>query len=107
MSKEGSSIASCGEQKLIDACIKTDIAAVRNLLDQGIDVNCKFKKSSPLIQATLSGCFDLIKLLLERGADVSVKSRRGKTAKDYAEIRGRADMVRLLDEVCIFQTHSS
>ena len=106
MPKEGSSIASCGEKKLIEACIKSDFAAARNLLDQGVDVNCKIKHSSPLIQASLSGCFDLVKLLLERGADVSAKSvKRGKTAKHFAETRGLVDMVRLLDEVCIFQIH--
>jgi ankyrin repeat protein len=122
-------------QKLFDACIKSDIAAVRKLLDKGVDVN--WMDGAPLFQASYLGCFDLIKMLLDRGAqinhttdkaigwtslmmacscgysecirlllengaDMSVRSKKGETAIDLAMKCGFVDVVRLLNEVCIF-----
>jgi hypothetical protein len=40
---------------------------------------------------------------LERGADVSLKHNIGKTAKDWAVEKGHADIIQLLDEVCMLQ----
>jgi ankyrin repeat protein len=41
--------------------------------------------ATPLIAATVAGDLDLVKLLLEYGADSSVRDEAGMTAMDYAE----------------------
>ena len=50
-------------------------------------------------------CFDCVRVLLTRGADMSMKNKDGKTAKDLAEVHGHVNIVRMLDEVCIFQAY--
>jgi hypothetical protein len=57
-----------------DAARKGDAAAVKKLLDEGVDVNTKFRyNATALFYACDHGHLDVVKLLLDRGADMSVK----------------------------------
>src|SRR5436190_5835815 len=57
-----------------DAARKGDAAAVKKLLDDGVDVNTKFRYgATALSYACDRGHVDVVKLLLDRGADVNVK----------------------------------
>lgn len=52
---------------------------------------------TPLRAAAVSGRADVVRLLLERGADPDARSQDGKTARDLALDAGRDDIVAALD----------
>jgi ankyrin repeat protein len=55
------------------------------LLDRGVDVNQRYDNDlTTLMWAAAYGRDAAVKLLLERGADVSAHDNRGKTAADMA-----------------------
>jgi ankyrin repeat protein len=59
---------------LSEAARKGDAAAVKKLLDEGVDVNTKFRYNRTALSfAADRGNVDVVKVLLERGADVNVK----------------------------------
>ena len=57
-----------------DAARKGDAAAVRKLLDEGVDVNTRFRyDATALFYACDHGHLEVVKVLLDRGADMSIK----------------------------------
>ena len=59
---------------MAEAARKGDAAIVKQLLDQGVDVNTKFRyNATALSYASDRGHVDVVKLLIDRGADVNVK----------------------------------
>ena len=57
-----------------DAARKGDAVAVKKLLDEGVDVNTKFRyNATALFYACDHGHLEVVKVLLERGADLTVK----------------------------------
>lgn len=57
-----------------DAARKGDAAAVTKLLDEGVDVNTKFRyNATALFYACDHGHLDVVKVLLDRGAAMDVK----------------------------------
>ena len=61
-------------EALSAAARKGDVAAVKTLLDEGVDVNTKFRyNATALSYAADRGHVEVVKLLLDRGADVHVK----------------------------------
>jgi hypothetical protein len=61
-------------EQLQDAARKGDAAAVRKLLDDGVDVNTRFRyNATALFYACDHGHVDVVRLLLDRGADVNIK----------------------------------
>ena len=53
---------------------KGDAAAVKKLLDEGVDVNTKFRYDRTALSfAADRGHVDVVKVLLERGADINAK----------------------------------
>lgn len=57
-----------------DAARKGDAAAVKKLLDEGVDVNTKFRyNATALFYACDHGHLDVVKVLLDKGADLTVK----------------------------------
>jgi len=59
---------------LAEAARKGDAAAVKKLLDEGVDVNTKFRYgATALSYACDRGHLEVVKLLLDRGANVNVK----------------------------------
>jgi ankyrin repeat protein len=57
-----------------DAARKGDAAAVKKLLDEGVDVNTKFRyNATALFYACDHGHLEVVKVLLDKGADMSVK----------------------------------
>src|SRR5882762_4713488 len=61
-------------EALSDAVRKGDAAAVKKLLDEGVDVDTKYRYDrTPLSFACDRGHVEVVKLLLDRGADVNAK----------------------------------
>lgn len=85
---------------LMTAVKNNDVAGVRDLIKQGINVNeLDANNDAPLIIAAYKGYTDIVKLLLEAGADVTVVDPGMKaTALHAAAYAGRAEAAQLLIE---------
>lgn len=82
------------------AARKGDVAAVKALLDKGVDVNAKTNYgATALSYASDKGHTELIKLLIARGADVNVKDTfYGEVPLGWALSHGNVEVVKLLLE---------
>jgi ankyrin repeat protein len=61
-------------EQLQEAARKGDAATVKKLLDEGVDVNTKFRyNATALFYACDHGHVEVVKVLLDKGADMSVK----------------------------------
>ena len=86
-------------EALIKAAWSGDIVKVKELLaNKGIDVNSRMDKSgwTALILASTEGHCDVVKALLENGADVNAKDVVNNTALMCASMNGHTDAVKLL-----------
>ena len=90
---------------LQDTAVYGDIKMVRFMLDHGADVNAlEALGRTPLMYAAVSDALplDVVKLLIERGADVDAKSRHtkagdaGLTVLDIAKLNGDTPVAQLL-----------
>lgn len=72
----------------------------RLLLEAGADPNHLYEGGafSPLLAASAGGRVDMVRLLIDHGADVNLKSSQGKTALDWANEKGHADVAATLRE---------
>lgn len=68
---------------LHDAVWKDDGHSVGALLRQGVDVNCRDKGPTPLMTAVASLKVNMVRLLLQHGADVTATNRYGESVMDY------------------------
>jgi hypothetical protein len=84
--------------KFFEAVRKGDLAATTALLDQGADVNAKFRYgTTALFKASERGHLEIVKLLLARGADASVKDTfYGATALTWALDNDHLEVVTVL-----------
>ena len=85
---------------LMNAVKNNNVALVGELIKQGINVNeLDVNKDAPLIIAAYNGYTEIVKLLLESGADVSVVDPGMKaTALHAAAYAGNAEVAKLLIE---------
>ena len=75
---------------------KGDYNAVKALVENGADVNMKSMGLTPLMFAARHNKFEIAKLLIEHGAKLKAKSKRGFTALKYAEISGAKDSFKVI-----------
>lgn len=82
------------------AARKGDVAAIKALLDKGVNVNVKTRYgATALSYACEKGHVDLVKLLIERGADVNVQDTfYGEIPLGWASGNGHIEIVKLLLE---------
>jgi Ankyrin repeats (3 copies) len=87
-------------EDLIVAARKSDLAAVKSLLAKGADVNTKTEYgATPLFYACDRGNAEIVKILIEHGADVNITDKFYKaTPIIWAVQRDHADVVKLLVE---------
>ncbi|MCA1959573.1 MAG: ankyrin repeat domain-containing protein [Desulfomonile sp.] len=84
-------------ETLIAAVRKRDRNAVRQLLDEGADINAPDEDGvTPCMQAAVQGDAELVELLLQRGADVNRKDAMGSTALSLAIEGGNPRVVKAL-----------
>jgi ankyrin repeat protein len=69
-------------------------------LDKGADINAKeaIIGRTALIMASDANHTEVVRLLLEKGADVNAKTKYGKTALALAKIKDHTDIVQLLEK---------
>src|SRR4029453_3005421 len=61
-------------EQLQDAARKGDATMVKQLLDEGVDVNTKFRyNATALFYACDHGHVEVVKVLLDKGADLAIK----------------------------------
>jgi hypothetical protein len=84
--------------KFWEAVRRGDLAATTALLDQGADVNAKFRYgTTALFKAAERGHVEIVKLLLAHGADATVKDTfYGATAMSWALDGDHLDVVDVL-----------
>ena len=84
--------------KFWEAVRRGDLAATTALLDQGADVNAKFRYgTTALFKAAERGHLEIVKLLLVRGADATVKDTfYGQTALGWALDGNHLEIVEVL-----------
>jgi uncharacterized protein len=89
-----------GHTVLMRAALDGKTETVRELIDQGADVNQRDDNGrTALMFAVVNMHYDTMKVLLEFGADVNAKSKQGGTALMAAALAGDLRMVQaLLDE---------
>ena len=68
-------------RELCEACYDADDVEVRRLIEEGADVNWRHEGGwSPLIVAANNGLVDVVRLLLDKGADIHHKNNYGTRA---------------------------
>ncbi|KFF02716.1 ankyrin repeat domain-containing protein [Flavobacterium reichenbachii] len=81
------------------AISKGDIETVKKNIEYGDDVNKMSRDMSPLMVAARYNKVEIIKILLQNGADLKLKNEKGFTALNYAEFSKAAEAVAVLSAV--------
>jgi ankyrin repeat protein len=96
--------------RLDDAVNRADVDEVRLILDEGIDPNIKDVAGDPIIiGAAWIGAPEIVRLLIERGADINATGNDGKNAlqrllnNDGYSHDGHDKVIILLREVEIYE----
>ncbi len=76
--------------------VKGDIETVQKLIDLGVNVNKTSSGLTPAMYAARYNRLDILKLLVENGAKVNIKSDQGMTAEKYAEASNASDTLSYL-----------
>ena len=79
---------------------KGDAEDVRRHIGTGIDINevNDTYRWTPLHKAASMGHLEIVRILLENGADPTPKDKWGKTALEQAEAEGHAEVAALIRE---------
>ena len=95
-----SGFAQNSNEDFFAAARRGDAAAVKAFLDKGVDVNAKTQYgATALSYASDKGHTEVVRLLLERGADPNVRDTfYGATPMSWAAPKGHVEVVRLLIE---------
>lgn len=82
-------------KRLVDpfclSIVKGDFETVKRLIDLGQDVNKRSNGLTPAMYAAKYNRLDILKLLVENGAKLNVKSEKGMTAAKYAQLSNATD----------------
>jgi SpoVK/Ycf46/Vps4 family AAA+-type ATPase len=85
-------------EKLGDALERNDLGEVRRLLLAGADPDAAIAGDcTPLVYCASTGRAEMVKLLLEFGADPARRDRDGRVAADYARARGHLAIVEIIE----------
>jgi len=77
------------------AAIGGNLAIAERLLAAGADINARCESAAPIHGAVMGGSADMVKLLLEQGADGSLADYQGRSAGRLTEDLGRPDLAAL------------
>lgn len=77
---------------------KGDIEAVKSMIAAGTDINQKSVGMTPLMYAARYNRVEIVSLLIAKGADLKIKSNRGFTALEYAEMSKANETYNLISD---------
>ena len=77
--------------------IKGDLDTVKKLIEFGADVNQKSNGMTPAMYAAKYNRVEILKLLIEKGANIEKESDKGMTAFDYAKLSNAKDALKYLE----------
>jgi len=80
------------------AAIGGNLAIAEHLLAAGAEVNARCESAAPIHGAVMGGNADMVRLLLNSGADASLPDYQGRGARKLAEDIGRADLAELFEQ---------
>lgn len=83
---------------LCNAIVNGDIATVRKFVEYGSDVNELSNGVTPLMLAARYNKVEILKYLLEKGADKKIKDEKGNTALKYAEFSKAQEALEFLKQ---------
>lgn len=75
---------------------KGDLKAVKSMIDAGTDIDQKSVGMTPLMYAARYNKIEIVNLLISKGANLKVKSNRGYTALEYAEMSKAFDTYKII-----------
>lgn len=78
------------------AVCEGDIENVKKLIKYGADVNKLVRDMSPLMLAARFNKFEIVKVLLESGANPRVENEKGLKALNYAEYAKATESIAIL-----------
>ena len=79
------------------AIMTGDIGTVKKLIDLGADVNEKSVGMTPAMFAARYNKPEILKLLIDDGANLKLKSDKGYTARKYAEMSNATAALEVLE----------
>jgi ankyrin repeat protein len=79
------------------AAIGGNLAVAESLLAAGADVNARAESAAPIHGAVMGGSAEMVRLLLDRGADPSAPDYMGRGARELADDITRTDLAELFD----------
>ena len=79
------------------AIVKGDFETVKRLIDLGEDVNQKSVGMTPAMFAARFNKAEILQLLIDKGADLKMRSNQGFTVRKYAELSNATDALAVLD----------
>ncbi len=87
-----------GSGDIWTATLIGDVKAIRGRLEDGADINCRspIGNATPLVIASLHGQTEAARLLVKKGADVSIPSENGSSPLLIAAFFGHREIVELL-----------
>lgn len=77
--------------------VKGDIETVKKLIELGTDVNQKSNGMTPAMYAAKYNKVEILKLLVEKGANLKLKSDQGHKAIKYAQLSNAKETVAYLE----------
>ena len=91
--------AGAANDALLDAAQRNDLPGVMKALEQGADVNARSRYATALLYAARNVNLDMVKVLVERGADLSVEDTQDRlNALGTAVTNRNVELVRFLAE---------
>ena len=79
------------------AIVKGDLETVKKLIDLGTDVNKKSNGMTPAMYAAKFNRVDILKVLVNNGAKLKIKSDKGMTVAKLAKLSNAVDVTNYIN----------